>query len=85
MQESISSQGATNFLLTVLLQRLEVSHPGLIQEMTDGVKADHAAISQSGQSSVEIETAIKISLAILDRAAFSGTDEATTNPSGIGS
>lgn len=36
--------------------------------MTDGVKADHAAITLSGKSTDEIETTFKVSLAILDQA-----------------
>lgn len=39
---------ASAYLLHILLQRLEVQHPGLVLSMLNGVKADQSAVITQG-------------------------------------
>jgi hypothetical protein len=43
--------GAHRYVLHMLLQRLERFHPGLVEEMLRGAKADHAAMAAQGVDS----------------------------------
>jgi len=40
---------ACSYILVMLLQRLEVKHPELMEEMNSGVSADQSAIESTGQ------------------------------------
>ncbi len=46
--------GACKYLLIMLVQRLEGSQAGLIDELSSGVAGDRAAIQGSGKMSVPI-------------------------------
>lgn len=69
MTENSTANSTSEYLLTMLLQRLEVSQPGLIEELIDGVNADNKGIHHYGRSSDHTENTIKDALTILHRAA----------------
>lgn len=49
LDESDPIAGACKYLLIMLLQRLEGSQAGLIDELSSGVAGDRAAIQSSGK------------------------------------
>ncbi|MEM6461883.1 MAG: hypothetical protein AAF724_08210 [Pseudomonadota bacterium] len=56
------------YLMTIVLQRLENLHPGLIQELVDGVNADKDAIAASAKGTPETEEVFESVFSILTRA-----------------
>lgn len=60
--------GATLYILTGLLQRLEKTNPGLIKDMIEGAKSDQASISNEILETEEISSVFKEALATLERA-----------------
>ena len=61
---------ASLYLLTSLLQRLEASQPGLLQDMIDGVKVDQSMIPHDAPEKAHIEDIFKESLLLLERASL---------------
>ncbi|MDA4846532.1 hypothetical protein [Hoeflea poritis] len=59
---------ATDYLMTLLLQRLESSKPGLIQELLDGVLADTKAVATAGDMTPDVEETFTVARSILERA-----------------
>ena len=60
-----TSDAGANYLLTVLLPRLEDLKPGLIDELAKGIEADKNAIEQSGKMNPEIEEVFRSAQKIL--------------------
>ena len=56
---------ASLYFMTNLLQRLEVSNPGLLAAIVSGVKADQALITSDAPATAYIGQIIKESLAFL--------------------
>tara|TARA_R110001583_G_C5500323_1_gene395693 strand:- start:108 stop:338 length:231 start_codon:yes stop_codon:yes gene_type:complete len=61
---------ASLYLLTGLLQRLEGSNPGLLQDMICGVKADQSSIPHDAPEKEHIDEILKESLVLLERASL---------------
>ncbi len=59
---------ASIYLLTCLLQRLETSNPGLLQDMIQGVKADKSSLPDDVAEKDHIEQIFQESLLLLERA-----------------
>lgn len=59
---------ATSYILTVLLQRLEAKHPGMLQEIIEGVQADQSALSGEVPRSEHIGHVFQEALGLLTRA-----------------
>ena len=68
MTESKRIDEATGYLMTILLQRLETSNPGLIQELLDGVHADRNAIAATDDMTPEVEETFTTAFSILEHA-----------------
>lgn len=62
---------SAQYLLTILLQRIEESIPGSIAEMIDGVASDHLAIAADVPNKEHIDLIFKESLDVLNRAQLS--------------
>ncbi|WP_417508542.1 hypothetical protein [Methylophaga sp.] len=60
--------GASLYILTGLLQRLEKTNPGLIKDMIEGVKSDQASVSNQISEKDKIDSVFKETLATLERA-----------------
>lgn len=69
MTENDNANSASSYLLTMLLQRLEILQPGLIEELIDGVNADSKSIDRYGKSLDHTQSTINDALVILHRAA----------------
>lgn len=68
--------GASLYILTLLLQRLEKTNSGLIKDMIEGVKSDQSAISNEIPEKEKIDSILKETLATLERVNQSlGNDE----------
>ena len=60
--------GACYYLLTMLLQRLDPQHPGLIDEILQGVIADFSAIEADGNLSSSLRAVLEETKTLLMRA-----------------
>lgn len=60
--------GASLYILTGLLQRLEKTNPGLIKDMIEGVKSDQASIPNEIPEKEKIESVFNETLLTLERA-----------------
>lgn len=59
---------AALYLLTCLLHRLENTHPGLIDDLLDGVHADWQAVPDDAQDKAHVDAIFEESLTLLKRA-----------------
>jgi hypothetical protein len=59
---------ATSYILTVLLQHLETKHPGMLQELVEGVQADQSALSRDTSENGYIGNVFQEALGLLTRA-----------------
>lgn len=59
--------GACAYILHMLLQRLEDTSPGLVQEMRDGAAADRDAAMRAGTMTVPLERVFKETVEFLER------------------
>ncbi len=59
---------AYDYILVMLLQRIDSGQSGLISEMISGVEADRQAIREAGMMTNEIDRTIEHTLSILNRA-----------------
>ena len=57
--------GASVYILHMLLQRLEAKHPGLVQELLDGAKADQTAFSAQDKKLEGVSQIFDEAIAIL--------------------
>ncbi len=60
--------GASLYILTGLLQRLEKTNPGLIKDMIEGVKSDQASVLNKIPEKEKIDNIFKETLATLEQA-----------------
>ena len=58
--------GASVYILHMLLQRLEVQHPGLVQDLLNGARADQAAFSIQDHKPEGVSQIFDQALAILE-------------------
>ncbi|MBI9036385.1 MAG: hypothetical protein JEZ03_18135 [Bacteroidales bacterium] len=61
---------ASLYLMTNLLQRLEVSNPGLLKDIISGVKSDQALIPNDAPDKAYLAEIFKESLALLELASL---------------
>lgn len=59
---------AALYLLTGLLQRLEVDRPGMLQEMIEGVASDRASLRENTENKQHIDKVFDEAMALLTRA-----------------
>lgn len=65
--ENVKADTAS-YILTVLLQRLEAKHPGMLQEMVGGIQSDQSALSGEASASEHIGLVFQEALGLLTRA-----------------
>ena len=59
---------AALYLLTGLLQRLEVDRPGMLQEMIEGVSSDRSSLRENTENRQHIDKVFDEAMALLTRA-----------------
>jgi len=59
---------AALYLLTGLLQRLEVDRPGMLQEMIEGVASDRASLRENTENKRHIDKVFDEAMELLTRA-----------------
>lgn len=59
---------AASYLLTVMLQHLEVKHPGMLQEMIEGVQSDQSVLTGEASENEHIQQVFQEALGMLTRA-----------------
>ena len=65
---SDAKSAASMYILTLLLQRLEKTSPGLIQDMIQGVKADQAGITNEIDKTEKLTSVFHEALTTLENA-----------------
>ena len=56
------------YILIVLLQRLETKHPGILQEMLEGIQSDQAALSGDKVAGEHAGRVFQEAIALMTRA-----------------
>lgn len=59
---------AALYLLTGLLQRLEVDRPGMLQEMIEGVSSDRSSLRENTENRQHIDKVFDEAMELLTRA-----------------
>lgn len=65
---SYENDGAADYILAMLLPRIEKLNPGLLDDLLAGAKADMDAVIKSGQMTAEVEQRFQSAIQILQRA-----------------
>lgn len=80
--QTAAAVGACTYVLHMLLQRLETTHPGLVLDMLEGARLDQAAVQARGTMNDAVAQVFEQAIAMLaliddqNRQATAGSDGA---------
>lgn len=66
LPRTAAAVGACTYVLHMLLQRLETTHPGLVLDMLEGARADQAAVQAKGNLSEPLAQVFEQAIGMLE-------------------
>ena len=66
ISQTAPAVGACTYVLHMLLQRLETTHPGLVLDMLEGARADQAAVQAKGTMSEPLAQVFEQAIGMLE-------------------
>jgi hypothetical protein len=66
ISHTAAAVGATTYVMHMLLQRLETTHPGLVLDMLEGARLDQAAVQAKGTLSEPLAQVFEQAIGMLE-------------------
>lgn len=66
LTRTAAAVGGCTYVLHMLLQRLETTHPGLVLDMLEGARADQAAVQAKGNMSEPLAQVFEQAIGMLE-------------------